>query len=219
MNVAPNSSYEVVDSIPLNPNIALGDIQNNIENTNTLLQVLKKNIDIANYTVRERKAERFPIVSFNSAYNINRSNNDVALNPALPLFNRNRGYNYGLTASIPILNNKNTQRLIRQAELNVQYQRLVFENQKSIVNLSVYNAFQDYELQKKALDLEEANILLAKENVNIILETYRLGQATYLQLREAQKSLEDAYNRLIAARYNTKLAETELLRLKGDLVK
>jgi outer membrane protein len=31
--------------------------------------------------------------------------------------------------------------------------------------------------------------------------------------------LEDAYNRLIAARYNTKVAETELLRLKGDLVK
>jgi outer membrane protein TolC len=219
MNVTPNSAYEVVDSIPLNPNILLGDIQNNIENTNTTLQVLKKNIDIANFTVRERKAERFPIVAFNSAYNINRSNNDVALNPALPLFNRNRGYNYGLTATIPILNNKNTQRLIRQAELNVQYQKLIFENQKSIVNLGVYNAFQDYELQKKALDLEEANILLAKENVNIILETYRLGQATYLQLREAQKSLEDAYNRLIAARYNTKVAETELLRLKGDLVK
>ena len=46
-----------------------------------------------------------------------------------------------------------------------------------------------------------------------------LGQATYLQLREAQRSLEDAYNRLISARYNTKLAETELLRLKGDLVR
>jgi outer membrane protein len=219
MNVAPNSGYDVSDSIPINPDILLGDIQNNIENTNTSLQVLKKNIDIANFIVRERKAERFPIVSFNSAYNINRTNNDVALNPALPLFNRNRGYNYGLTATIPILNNKNTQRLIRQAELNVQYQKLIYENQKSLINLGVYNAFQDYLLQKAALELEEANILLAKENVSIILETYRLGQATYLQLREAQKSLEDAYNRLIAARYNTKVAETELLRLKGDLVK
>jgi outer membrane protein TolC len=219
MNVAPNSGYDVSDSIPINPDILLGDIQNNIENTNTSLQVLKKNIDIANFIVRERKAERFPIVSFNSAYNINRTNNDVALNPALPLFNRNRGYNYGLTATVPILNNKNTQRLIRQAELNVQYQKLIYENQKSLINLGVYNAFQDYLLQKAALELEEANILLAKENVSIILETYRLGQATYLQLREAQKSLEDAYNRLIAARYNTKVAETELLRLKGDLVK
>ncbi len=219
MNVAPNSAYDVSDSIPINTQLILGDIQNNIENSNTFLQILKKNIDIANYIVRERKAERFPIVSFNSAYNINRTNNDVALNPALPIFNRNRGYNYGLTATIPILNNRNTHRLIRQAELDVQYQRLIFDNQRSLVNLGVINAFRDYELQKQALELEESNILLAKENVSIILETYRLGQATYLQLREAQKSLEDAYNRLIAARYNTKLAETELLRLKGDLVK
>lgn len=219
MNVAPGSAYEVSDSIPINTQLVLGDIQNNIENSNTFLQLLKKNIDIANYTLRERKAERFPIVSFNSAYNLNRTNNDVALNPALPLFNRNRGYNYGLSATIPILNNRNTHRLIRQAELNIQHQELIFDNQKSLVNLGVLNAFRDYELQKQALELEESNILLAKENISIVLETYRLGQATYLQLREAQKSLEDAYNRLIAARYNTKLAETELLRLKGDLVK
>ena len=219
MNVPQSSTYEVVDSIPINTAISLGEIQNNIENSNTALQILRKNIDLANLTLKERKAERFPIVSFNSAYNFNRTNNDLALNPALPIFNRNRGYNYGLTATVPILNNRNTHRLIRQAELDIQYQRLLFDNQRSLINLGVVNAFQDYELQKRALELEETNIVLAKENVTIILETYRLGQATYLQLREAQRSLEDAYNRLISARYNTKLAETELLRLKGDLVK
>lgn len=219
MNVAPNSAYDVVDSIPINTAVSLGDVQNNIENTNTTLQVLKKNIDIANLTLKERRAERFPIVAFNSSYNFNRLNNQTVINSFSTLFNRNKGFNYGFTATIPILNNRNTHRLIKQAELDIQFQQLRFDNQRSLVNLGVINAFRDYELQKQALELEEANILLAKENVSIILETYRLGQATYLQLREAQKSLEDAYNRLIAARYNTKLAETELLRLKGDLVK
>jgi outer membrane protein TolC len=219
MNVQSGSTYEVVDSIPINTAILLGDIQNNIDNSNPTLQILRKSIDIANLTLKERKAERFPIVAFNSAYNLNRTNNDVALNPALPIYNRNRGYNYGLTATIPILNNRNAQRLIRQAELNIQYQQVIFDNQRSLVSLGVINAYKDYDLQKQALELEESNILLAKENVSIILETYKLGQATYLQLREAQKSLEDAYNRLIAARYNTKVAETELLRLKGDLVR
>ena len=219
MNVAPNSTYEVADSIPINTAVLLGDIQNNIDNTNTTLQVLKKNIDIANLTLKERRAERFPIVSFNSAYNFNRLNNQTVINSFSTLFNRNKGFNYGFTATIPILNNRNTHRLIKQAELDIQFQQLRFENQRSLVNLGVLNAFRDYDLQKQALELEESNILLAKENVSIILETYRLGQATYLQLREAQKSLEDAYNRLIAARYNTKLAETELLRLKGDLVR
>jgi outer membrane protein TolC len=53
----------------------------------------------------------------------------------------------------------------------------------------------------------------------IALERFRQGVSTYLELREAQKSLEDAYDRLIAARYNTKVSETELLRLKGAIVR
>jgi outer membrane protein TolC len=219
MNVTTAAVYEVTDSIPINTQLSLGDIQNNLEANNPLMQIARKNIDIAALTLKERKAERFPVVSFNSAYNFNRTNNDIALNPALPIFNRNRGFNYGLTANIPILNNRNTNRLIKQAELNISYQQLLYNSQKSLLNFAVLNAFKDYELQKQALELEETNILLARENVTIVLETYRLGAATYLQLREAQKSLEDAYNRLIAARYNTKLAETELMRLKGDLVK
>ena len=73
-------------------------------------------------------------------------------------------------------------------------------------------------MQKRTLELEEENILLARENVDIVFQSYKLGFATLVQLREAQSSLEQANNRLIAARYAMKLAETELLRLKGALV-
>jgi outer membrane protein len=219
MNVQQSTMYEVSDSIPINMNIGLGDIQSNIENSNPGLLIAQKNIAIAGFTLKERKAERFPTVTFNSAYNFNRNKNQTVINSFSTLFNRTKGFNYGLTATIPILNNFNNKRLIQQAQLDIQYQKLVYDNQKSLINLSVVNAFKDYEQQKKALALEEENILLAKENVDIIMQVYKLNSTTYIQLREAQKSLEDAYNRLIAARYNTKLAETELLRLKGDLVK
>lgn len=219
MNVRVTDNYEVADSIPFNTNIILGDVLNGIENSNPLLLITMKTIDIGKLTLKERMAERFPTVSFNSAYNFTKTNNDIALNPALPLFNRNKGLNYGFTATVPILNNFNNKRLIKQAKLDIQYQELILASQKSQLSMSVITAFKEYEQQKKALQLEEENILLAKENVSIALEVYRLGASTIIQLREAQKSLEDAYNRLIAARYNAKLAETELLRLKGDLVK
>lgn len=219
MNVGPGNRYEVADSIPLNTSLALGDIQQNIDLTNPSILIAKKNIDIANFTLRERRAERWPTLSFNSAYNFNRLNNQAVINDFSTLLNRTQGFNYGLTATIPILNNLNTKRLIKQAQLDIQYQQLTYENQRSLVSLSVLNAFQEYEQQKKALALEEENILLARENVSIALEVYRLGASTIIQLREAQISLADAYNRLIAARYNTKLAETELLRLKGEIIK
>ena len=219
MNVRNPAGYDVYDTIPLNMALNIGDLQAGIDRTNPLLQISRKNIDIAGLTLKERKAERFPTVSFNSAYNFSRTNNDVALNPALPVFNQNKGPNFGFTATVPILNNFNQSRLIKQALLDIQYQELIYQNQRSELDLAVLNAFSEYEQQKKALVLEEENILLAKENVSIALEVYRLGASTIIQLREAQKSLEDAYNRLISARYNTKLAETELLRLKGDLVR
>jgi outer membrane protein len=219
MNAAVGTNYEVSDSIPFNNDLTLAQIQNNLEQTNPTLQIQKKNIDLAELTIRSRKADQFPLISFNSAYNYNRTNNDVTLNTALPLYNRNRGYNYGLSATIPILNYRNTNRLIKQAKLDLSYQQLVYESQRSTLNLNVINFYKEYELQKKMLDLEETNILLAKENVNIQLELFRLGSSTIIQLRDAQLSLADAYDRLIAARYNTKLAETELMRLKGELIK
>lgn len=219
MNIQQSTLYEVSDSIPINTKLSLGDIQSNVESNNPALLIAKKNIDIAGLTLKERKAERLPTVTFNSAYNFNRTNNQAVINSFSTLFNRSKGFNYGLTATVPIFNNFNNKRQIRQAEMDIQYQRIVYDNQKSLINLSVINAWSDYEQQKRALALEEENIILAKENVSILFQVYKLNSTTLIQLKEAEKSLGDAYNRLIAARYSTKLAETELLRLKGDLIK
>jgi outer membrane protein TolC len=214
-----HAMYEVTDSIPLNTSLQYGALQNNLENTSTSLLVAKKNIDIAELVVKERKADLWPILQFNSAYNFSRTENKAVINTFTPLFNQNRGLNYGLGLTVPIFNGFNVRRLIRQGQLDVQYLNLTYNNQRSLTDVALSNSFKDYELQKKLLALEDDNITLAKENVAIALERFRQGVSTYLELREAQKSLADAYNRLIAARYGTKVAETELLRLKGDLVR
>jgi len=212
-------TYDVQDSIPINTGLQYGDLRNNLETNSPALLFAQKNIDIARLTVKERKAELMPVVSFNSAYNFSRTNNQTVINTFTPLLNQTRGFNYGFGATIPILNGFNGRRLVKQAQLDVQYQQLTYDNLRSQADVGLSNAFKDYELQKKLLALEEDNINLAKENVMIALERFRQGVSVFLELREAQRSLEDAYNRLIAARYNTKLAETELLRVKGDLVK
>jgi outer membrane protein TolC len=217
MSISTGSSFDVTDSIPLNTGLALGDIQNDIDKKNPSLLIARKNIDIARLILKENKAGLLPVISFNSAYNFTQTDNNVAVNINQPFFNLNKGLNYGLSASIPIFNRFSTRRLIRQSQLDIGYQQLIYENQRSLINLDVVNAFKNYQQQKLALALEEENILLARENVDIVFQTYKLGAATLLQLREAQNSLEAANNRLIAARYETKLAETELLRLKGNI--
>ncbi len=211
--------FDVVDEIPFNQNLTLGEIQSNITTSNPSLLLAQRNIGIAQLTLKENKADRYPTLTFNSAYNFNRLDNQTVVNPFQPLISRSNGLNFGLTANVPILNNRLVQRNIEQAQINIEYLQLAYADRRTQIDATLRNTFRDYDYQKQALQLEEENIELAKENVVIALERFRQGVSTYLELREAQKSLEDAYNRLIAARYNAKVAETELLRLKGDLVK
>lgn len=217
-NIKPHE-FEIPDTIPINTTIALGDLQDGLEHSNPALLLAKSRIDIADYTLKQSRAERFPTLAFNAAYNFNQNRNQIAINPFSTLFNQTYGYNYGFALNIPIFNQFRVKKQIKQDELNVSFQKLNYENQYSLVNLNILNAFGNYRQQQKALKLEEENIQLARENVDIIWQTYRLGMATLVQLREAQLSLAQAYDRLIAARYSVKVSETELMRLKGDIVR
>ena len=120
---------------------------------------------------------------------------------------------------MPILNYRMEQRNIEATRIGIEGLQLALSDQQTAINTGLRNAFRDYEYQQQALNLEEENIELAKENVAIALERFKQGVSTYLELREAQQSLEAAYDRLIAARYNAKVAETEVLRLRGGLVR
>ena len=218
MNIPSAVGYEVSDSIVINNRLLLQDLTSSLESTSPTLLLTKKNIDISQLVMKERKADRYPIVSFNSNYNYSKTDNQAVVNPFTPLYSRNNGFNYGLGVTIPILNGLNTKRLIQQSQLEISFLKLSYQSQQATLNTNITKAFKEYTMQQQALLLEEDNILLAKENVFISLERYRLGVSTYLELRETQKSLEDAYTRLLAARYNTKLAEIELLRLNGNLM-
>ncbi|MDB5199899.1 MAG: TolC family protein, partial [Chitinophagaceae bacterium] len=206
MAVEKGVNYDVLDSIPIDTTLTLADVKNNITETSPQLLLIKKGIDLANYTLRERRAERLPTVSFVSAYNFSQTNNSTVINTFSALYNQNRGFNYGLNVSVPIFNNYVAKRNIRQAQADIDFRRLTLESQTSQLVTNVENNFRAYELQMRELKLEETNIVIAKENVFIAFERYKQGVATVLELREAQKSLSDASDRLIAARYETKVA-------------
>ncbi|ULQ54343.1 TolC family protein [Flavihumibacter fluvii] len=219
MGVEKDINYDVVDSIPIKKDLILGDLLTNIDQTNPDLQLFRKNIELSEIALREAKANYYPRVSLVSNYNFNRTNNTQNINPFQLPYRQVSGLSGGITAAIPIFNGFSVTRQVKQSKLTILQQQLLYDNQSMQVNLAIKNAFKDYELQKQNLILEEENILLAKENVAIALERFKQGVSVFLELREAQISLNDAYNRLIAARYNAKLAEIQLMRLKGEIIR
>ncbi|HEU0111464.1 MAG TPA: TolC family protein [Flavisolibacter sp.] len=214
------NNFAIADTtITYDASLTLDSMQSNLPASNPELLIAQKNMQLAQMDLRLRKAERFPTIEFNSAYNFNRTDNKSVINPFQPLFNQNRGLNYGFSATIPIFNGFSTRRLIKAAEINIDAQKLLYDRNLVLINTSISNAYRDYDLYKRALTLEEENIQYVRENLFIARERYRLGITTFIELREAQQSLADAQFRLIQAKYNTKVAEIELMRLRGNLVK
>lgn len=212
------SVYEVADTIIIDLDITQEQIATATETNNYTLQSFKKGIDIAGLALRERKGERYPFVNLIGAYNFSRTENEVVINTFTPLFNRNSGFNYGLNFTLPIMNGFINRRDIQRARINVDRSRLLYDQTKINIDVGVKNAYVAYDNAKKVLLIEEENIGLAKENIYIALESFKRSANTFIEVRTAQQSLADAYNRLINARYLAKVAETELLRLSGQLL-
>ncbi len=217
INVNISTSYEVEDTMKIAQGIVLSDFINEASNLNPSLQLIKKNISITNLTLKEIKADKYPTLTFLSAYNYSRNNNTTVVNPFSPLLSSNNGFNYGIGVSIPIFNNYTVKKAILQTKLDLEFLDISFKKRQSEIELGIYNAFKTHQIQQKVLQLEEENIGSAKENVAVSLQRFKSGLGIYLELREAQKSLEDANRRLFAAQYNTLVAEIELKKLKGDL--
>lgn len=214
---APNTEFVAVDSIQVDQTLNYSQVDNSLIVSNPLLQRLQLNRDIASLDVKAIRATRFPTIGVISAYNFSRSEAEP-LNEFQAQFNRNRGYNYGLTVSLPIFNGFNINRQAQNARIALESSSLELQREQNRLQSEVARAYSQYANRLKLLELEESNVKLAQENANIAVERYRLGLLTAIELREAQRNQLLAENRLIDIKYEAKTAETELKRLSSTLL-
>ena len=175
----------------------------------------EKNIKIADYALKTIRAQRFPVIGVNANYVFSRSENQAGF----VLLNRNLGFNTGFFASWNLFNGFETNRQIKDAQVQTMVSKQQYDMIKTQLENTLATAYRNFEQAKETLKLEESNSVIAKEDVDIALESFRIGKTSTLELKDVQKSFEDAQIRLVNARYDTKIAETELMRLNGMLVK
>lgn len=209
------TDFDVTDSIPLGNIPALGELTGAAGTGNFDIQVGQKSILIAQQIKREAAAQRWPLININAGYNFVNTQNQAGFQ----LFNRNYGLGLGVSASIPIFNGFNINRQVKVSQIEVNSRQLDLENIRLKINQRLVSAYGNWSFGQQLLALEEDNIKLAKQNVDIVVERFKLAQSTSLELRDAQQSYQDALYRLTAARYNAKTAEIELQKLIGTLVR
>jgi outer membrane protein len=186
-----------------------------IENDNPQLLSARVNKEIAALNIKELRTNYGPRVSLYGAYNYNWQKNEVGFLQT----NRSFGPAYGLTASFNIFDGLQTRRNTQNAKIEMQSAQTNYEYSLNNVKSMLYRAYQDYVSNLQLAKLELSNIDVAKKNVVVALERYKLGNINDIELRETQLKLVDAQSRLLIAQYQTKLAEVELFRLTGKLSK
>jgi outer membrane protein TolC len=214
-----DTEFSVVDSIPFNENPPLVS-PNDLDAKNYQTQVAAKNIEVARFARKETFSQMLPTLvlgagTSSAGYSYTLTQNSAGFS----LYNESYGPNVGFTLSVPLFNGLVYLRQLKIADITIRNNQFKLQKISLQNKINFYNALKDFETAKEALKLEEENISLARENSAIAMERFRVAQSTALELRQAQQSYVDAMTRLVAARYNAKTAETELLRIQGELVK
>jgi outer membrane protein len=207
------TDFAVGDTIIVDDKLVLGDILSKAENQNPAILSAQINKRISEINLKLVKAGRYPQVALNSGYTISNSQTPAGFT----LSQNTRGFNYGLTASINIFNGFNQNRLERNAKIGIDNANINYKQRVLDVQAQISNLYVSYLSGLDLMRLGQSNVEVAKRNLDISLEKYKLGNITPLEIREAQRNYLDAQSKFFTAQYQSKSAEVMLKEITGSI--
>jgi outer membrane protein TolC len=204
--------YEVNDSITVDTSIQLNSILSFLEQNPQYLSS-EQQVRISEQVVKEVTALRYPSLRMNTGYNLNRTQSDAGQF----LFNLNSGPYAGVTVQIPIYNG-NAYRVQKQAaEYNLSSARLQQESLLNFLTADAVKTFQSYSTTLQQLESQKSNIESSRKLINVVMQRFRVNQATILDIKAAQNSYELTGYQLVNLKFAAKISEIELKRLMYQL--
>jgi len=95
--------------------------------------------------------------------------------------------------------------------------QLQIERQTQIIQSQVASLYQSYRSNLSLLELERKNEAIAKQNMEITLEKFKIGSVAPIEFRTAQENYGNAVIRLTTAELQAKQTEINLKELAGSL--
>lgn len=207
--------FDVVSTIELLPKLKLEELKNQAlqQNPNLISALLNKKV--ADLDIKNLQSQQQPVVDLLAGYNYNTVNNGAG-------FGVSKGssdvMNYGIRATINIFDGNNQKRRIQNAKINAEIADLQVADLKNTLISNIEKAYVNYENALNLINLETENYGIAKQNIDIAFDRFKVGIATSYELREVQRNAVAAETRLIEAKFAAKTAEIELIRLSGNLL-
>jgi outer membrane protein len=126
-------------------------------------------------------------------------------------------YTAGLSLSIPIFNSWLTSNRVQLAEINYKNAELGISELERTIKVNLKKASLDLQAAKKKLDVNNKNVIAAKENLRINEEKYSLGSGTLLNLLIANSQFTQAQGELINSTFDYLLIKKQMEHYLGIL--
>ncbi|MDR0895538.1 MAG: TolC family protein [Prevotellaceae bacterium] len=199
--------------IDVSANLLFDDLWNSTEQTNASLIRAAQNNTLARLDYKKVMSRDYPYLRLNGGYGYTYNDYSNGNNPQTANRKNLRG-TVGVTVGFNLFDGKRKQQR-RNARINIENARLQQEQLELSLRADLTNLWQAYQNNLELLKLERQNLVSARENYEIAMERYMLGNLSGIEMREAQKSLLDAEERILSAEYDTKMCEISLLQISG----
>ncbi|NGF57636.1 TolC family protein [Parapedobacter sp. SGR-10] len=205
--------FDVVEDVQVDEGLVFADLLDKSKTHNPDLLALGIAKRLADLELKTVKANRYPTIRLNGGYNFAETESSLGFVAQ----SNSRGLNYGITASINIFDGFNQRRNERIARIRVDNVDLVASQQQKEIESSLLQAFQSYQTNVALYRLEEKNVQIAKQNLNITMDKFRIGTISSVEFRDAQENYIQAVTRYNSSKLQAKLSETLLKEIVGSI--
>jgi outer membrane protein TolC len=212
MVVPANSNYLFTDSIQVDQKMILSDVESKMK-AHPLLQSAQQLINVNQFLEKETKALMYPTLRANSGFNYN-SNKSTA---GFILLNESYGPFLGFNLSIPIYAGTANKRAYKNAQINTVNSKIQYDNTAQNLSTELFKTYQNYQNSLKQTPVEIENYKMSDALLSLVMERFKLGEATIVDVKQAQQSFETAGFRLTSLQFSAKIAEIELKRMSNQL--
>ncbi|WP_396169339.1 TolC family protein [Flavobacterium sp.] len=205
--------FKVVDNVKVDDKLILAELIALAEKQNPQLESEIINKRVAELQLKQIKGDRYPRINLTTGYNFLDTESSLGFTAAFSA----RGFNYGLRASLNVFDGFAQNRNEKIAKIQLDNSKIAIEQQSLLLTSELSIAFQTYLTNLELIDLEETNEAIAKQNLNITVDKFRIGTITTLEFRAAQLNYINAKVRYSNAQFQAKLSEIALRELAGNM--
>lgn len=212
---AVKNRFDVETDIHFNISLNKNELYNKLQANNVTLLQIERNIEINRYLIKSNKSTYLPTVGLTGTYGWNRNNNNPASFLAV---STNVSLTGGINLTWNLFDGGGNMNRVRNAQITLENQQLEKQSLLLSVERDFYNAWDEYQNRLAIYNVQQSNIITAKNNFDRTEEKFKLGQVTSIEFRQAQLNLLNAELNKNQAKYQAKLAEINVLQLSGELL-